>query len=109
IIRLLRQILDLRPALDLAHRHDLDAVLVAVDIEADELGNAVPGALRHSLWRFVHSHSPKNSCTAGRSREDERRDDESATCAADSQGDCCALWIINVFIENTIAQKLRNI
>jgi len=37
IFGLVRKVRDLRPALDLAHRHDVDAVLVLADGEADEL------------------------------------------------------------------------
>jgi hypothetical protein len=37
IIGLLRKMGDVRPALDLAHRHDVDAVLVVADRKADEL------------------------------------------------------------------------
>src|SRR5229473_2108218 len=40
VFRLLREMGDLGPALDLAHRHDVDAVLVLADGEADELGEA---------------------------------------------------------------------
>ena len=38
IVGLLGQVSDVRPALDLPHRHDVDAVLVAADGKADELG-----------------------------------------------------------------------
>ena len=37
IFRLLRQMSDVRPTLDLAHGHDVDAVLIVADREADEL------------------------------------------------------------------------
>ena len=40
VFGLLRKMSDLRPPLDLAHRHDVDAVLVVADGEADELGQA---------------------------------------------------------------------
>jgi len=35
--KLVRQMRDVDPALDLAHRHDVDAVLLVADGEADEL------------------------------------------------------------------------
>src|SRR2546421_4710861 len=35
---------DARPALDLAHRHDVDAILVVTDREADELDDLSAGA-----------------------------------------------------------------
>lgn len=63
IIRLIWQPRNIRPAFDLAHRHDVDAVLVATDGEADEFGalhRAVRGAafypivqieLTDDIWR----------------------------------------------------------
>ena len=44
VIRLLRQMGDLGPFLDLAHRHDVDAILVVADREADELDKIVARA-----------------------------------------------------------------
>ncbi len=44
---------DTRPALDLAHRHDVDAVLVVADGEADEL-RLRRGILRRR-WRCSQS------------------------------------------------------
>ena len=41
VIGLLRQMRDLGPTLDLAHRHDVDAVLIVADGEADELRRRV--------------------------------------------------------------------
>ena len=37
VIGLTRQVGDFRPALDFAHRHDVDAVLIVADSEADGL------------------------------------------------------------------------
>ncbi len=37
VFRLIWQVGDFRPALDFAHRHDVDAVLIVVDRKADEL------------------------------------------------------------------------
>jgi hypothetical protein len=36
VFRLLRQMRDVRPAFDLAQRHDVDAVLLVADAEADD-------------------------------------------------------------------------
>ena len=38
VIGLSRQLGDVGPALDFAHRHDVDAILVVADGEADEVG-----------------------------------------------------------------------
>ena len=38
IVGLVRQLGDARPAFDLAHRHDVDAILLVADGEADEFG-----------------------------------------------------------------------
>src|SRR5690242_3463044 len=40
---------DLRPALDLAHRHDVDAVLVIADGKADQLRQVAGGGARIGL------------------------------------------------------------
>jgi len=45
-VALLWQIGDIRPTLDLAHRHDVDAVLIVPDGKADELGGNRRGARR---------------------------------------------------------------
>src|SRR5262249_49949226 len=45
---------DLRPTLDLAHRHNVDAVLIVADGEADELGWRRGGARRLRGGPFSH-------------------------------------------------------
>ena len=47
VVGLLREMRDLRPALDLAHRHDVDAVLVFTDGKADELGHLRASRVHH--------------------------------------------------------------
>ena len=73
IVRLARERTDLRPALDLAHRHDVDAILVVADREADELIEVAAGTCRRFgrraglIHRLTgHAHTPNRATSASR-------------------------------------------